>query len=106
MAVRALSPRADPETVVFAVSGRIDPEDVVSLCNFVCTRLQTDAPHNVICDLGSVAASDAVVIEALARLQLASRRRGCTVYLRNASRELLDLLELVGLAEVMPAVDA
>ena len=44
---------------------------------------------------------DAVVVDALARLQLAARRTGCQVRLRNASRELLELVAFMGLCDVL-----
>ncbi|HEY0869315.1 MAG TPA: hypothetical protein VGD55_02860 [Acidothermaceae bacterium] len=44
---------------------------------------------------------DAVTVEALARLQLIARRNGCTLRLRNASAELLDVIELMGLGSVL-----
>ena len=47
----------------------------------------------------------AVVVEALAYLQLAARRRGCKVALRHAAPELLELLEFVGLGDVVPVAD-
>jgi len=50
------------------------------------------------CDLRH-ARADAVTLEALARLQLAAARRGLTLRLRHPSRELLDLVELAGLAD-------
>lgn len=37
------------------------------------------------------------VVEALARLHLEARRRGCSIRVRDPSRELCELLELVGL---------
>lgn len=40
-------------------------------------------------------------VDALARLQLAAQRRGWSVQLDHPSDELLDLLELVGLTDVM-----
>ena len=106
MSVCALQEGADPATVEFAISGRIEPEDVSGLCDYVCARLQTATPSRVICDLGGVIASDAVAVEALARLQLASLRRGCSIELRNAPAQLRDLLQLVGLDQVVPATDA
>jgi hypothetical protein len=45
---------------------------------------------------------DAVTVEALARLQLATRRHGYRVRLCNASDELLDLLAFMGLRDVLP----
>ena len=44
---------------------------------------------------------DAVTVDALARLQLAACRRGCRVVLRNASEPLLELVELMGLSNVL-----
>ncbi len=41
------------------------------------------------------------VVEELARLQLAARRRGCSIRLRDACDELLELLHLLGLGEVV-----
>ena len=37
----------------------------------------------------------------LARLQLAARRRGCAIRLRHPNRELLELLDLVGLSGIV-----
>ena len=48
---------------------------------------------------------DAVTIDALGRLQLAVRRRGKSIELRNASVELRGLLTLVGLDEVFLFAD-
>jgi hypothetical protein len=44
---------------------------------------------------------DLAVINELARLQLAARRLGCSIRLRNACPELWDLLELAGLVGVV-----
>ena len=44
---------------------------------------------------------DAVTVDALARLQLAAGRLGCTVRLRNASAALRDLVALMGLRDVL-----
>jgi hypothetical protein len=44
---------------------------------------------------------DLALVDALVRLQLAARRRAWLVRLRGASEELRELLELVGLAEVL-----
>lgn len=47
--------------------------------------------------------ADLAAVARLARLQLAARRRGCSLQLRHACPQLLELLELVGLDEVVPA---
>jgi hypothetical protein len=44
---------------------------------------------------------DLDVIDELARLQLAAKRLGCSVRLDHASRPLTELLDLVGLGEVV-----
>jgi hypothetical protein len=46
---------------------------------------------------------DLAVVDQLARLQLAARRHGCTLWLRQACPQLTALLVLAGLSEVVPA---
>lgn len=63
-----------------------------------------DAPRRrtIICDLKALAGRpDVATIDALARLQLMLRRDGLEILLRGASEELVELVELVGLAEVL-----
>jgi hypothetical protein len=55
----------------------------------------------VVCDVGTVADPDVAAVDGLARLQLTFRRLGMDVGLRNASRELLDLIALLGLRDVL-----
>ena len=73
------------ETIAFAIHGPILRSDLPGLCDRVCAIL-TDAPADeAFCDVRGVE-PDAVTVDALARLQLAARRRGCRVRLRNARR--------------------
>ena len=44
---------------------------------------------------------DLALVDALARLQLAALRRGCTIRLDDPCEELRGLLDLVGLAELV-----
>jgi hypothetical protein len=53
------------------------------------------------CDVRDVEA-DAVTVHALAGLQLAARRHGCRIHLRNASTPLVELIEFMGLSDVLP----
>ena len=55
----------------------------------------------VVCEVGPGVEPDAVTLDAVARLQLAARRRGRRVYLRHVPRELAELLAFTGLAEVV-----
>jgi hypothetical protein len=53
------------------------------------------------CDVAWIARGDVHAVDALARLQLAAKRRGVTLVLRNASRDLAELVGLMGLADVL-----
>jgi hypothetical protein len=55
---------------------------------------------DIVCDV-SGAACNAPTVDALAQLQLAARRRGCRLRIRQASAELLDLIAFMGLREVL-----
>jgi hypothetical protein len=52
------------------------------------------------CDVRCLGA-EAVVVDALARLQLAAMRCGCRISLRHASPELVELIAFIGLEEVL-----
>jgi ABC-type transporter Mla MlaB component len=90
-----------PETVAFAISGPIRRADLPGLCKRVCGVLERSGAATVLCDVAGVE-PDAVTVDALARLQLAAHRRGCQVRLRGASPELLELVEFMGLGDVLP----
>jgi ABC-type transporter Mla MlaB component len=59
------------------------------------------APTVIPCDVAWIGRADVHVVDALARLQLAARRRGLRLQLRNASPELTQLVSLMGLAPVL-----
>jgi ABC-type transporter Mla MlaB component len=90
-----------PQTLAFAVRGPIAPGDLPGLCARICALLATNRSATALCDVSGVE-PDAVTVDALARLQLAAGRSGCQVRLRNASDELLDLLDFMGLKDVLP----
>lgn len=52
--------------------------------------------------MGGVTEPDVGTVDALARLQLAARRLGRSIRLRQASDELQELLSLAGLSDVLP----
>jgi ABC-type transporter Mla MlaB component len=89
------------QTFAFAIRGPIARADLPGLCDRVCALFAAHGAGVALCDVAGVDA-DAVTVDALARLQLAARRRGCQVRLRNASRELLALVAFMGLADVLP----
>ena len=89
-----------PQTIAFAIDGPVARAELPVLCERVCALLARSGADVALCDVSGVDAN-AVTIDALARLQLAARRQGCEVRLRNASGELLDLLTFMGLREVL-----
>jgi ABC-type transporter Mla MlaB component len=86
--------------ITFAVRGPILRADLPGLCDRVCELLTAARGKTVYCDVAGVSA-DAASVDALARLQLAASRNGCRVRLRNASADLLDVVALMGLADVL-----
>ena len=66
----------------------------------MCGLLEGSRAGVALCDVSGVQ-SDAVTIDALARLQLAAHRHGCEVRLRHASSEVLDLVAFMGLRDVL-----
>ena len=78
-----------PNCVDFTIWGPIAREDLPGLCDRVCTLLTESG------------GGYAVTVDALARLQLAARRRGCRIELRNASHDLLELVAFMGLRDVL-----
>lgn len=89
-----------PDSVAFAISGRVTRADLPALCNRACALLRESGADSVHCDVRG-AACDAVTVDALARLQLAVRRNGCRMGLSGACPDLLALLEFMGLGEVL-----
>ena len=90
-----------PRTVGIAIRGPIMRADLPGLCDRVCAFLREASGSIVICDVQGVE-PDAVTVDALCRLQLGARRHRREVRLRHASRELRELVEFMGLTEVLP----
>jgi len=90
-----------PRTIAFAIEGPIARTDLPGLCARVCELLQTSNAGIALCDVSGVDV-DAVTVDALARLQLGARRSACQVRLCNASEELRELVEFMGLRDVLP----
>jgi ABC-type transporter Mla MlaB component len=88
-----------PDGADFAIRGPITRAELPGLCERVCAILTQSGP-TVVCDVAGVV-PDAVTVDALARLQLAACRLGCRITLRNASQPLLELVELMGLSDVL-----
>jgi ABC-type transporter Mla MlaB component len=96
---------ATPRPLTFAVRGPLARADLPGLFERVCALFGAERPEIAFCDVEGVEA-DAVTVDALARLQLAAQRTGCTVYLRGASPELLELVSFMALTDVLAAEPA
>jgi ABC-type transporter Mla MlaB component len=83
-----------------------DIDDVVGLWERVRVALEAGDVDVVVCDVGGLRGEDAATVDALARMQLLARRHSARIVLDNTSNRLQELLDLVGLAEVLPGAEA
>ncbi len=90
----------DSSTLRFAIHGPIERDDLPGLSDRVCRLLERAGASIAVCDVRGVD-PDAVTVDALARLQLAARRHGCRIRLQGASTELRELVDLIGLRDVL-----
>jgi ABC-type transporter Mla MlaB component len=86
--------------IAFSVRGPVARADLPGLCERICSVLTAAPGENACCDVADVP-PDAVTVDALARLQLAAHRTGCSIRLRNASPELRELVAFMGLSDVV-----
>ena len=91
-----------PQTVAFAIGGPISRADLPALGRRVGALLEGSGAKLILCDV-TKADPDAVTLDALARVHLAARRRGCDTRVQGASSELLALLDFAGLLAVLAA---
>ena len=59
------------------------------------------ARRAVVCDCAQISEPTLSTIDQLARLELAARQLGCQLQIRHANAALRDLIELLGLADVL-----
>jgi ABC-type transporter Mla MlaB component len=90
-----------PNLVAFAIRGPITRADLPGLRKRFHAALSQCGAGVALCDVHGVE-PDAVTVDALCRLQLAARRHRCEVRLRHASDELLELVDFMGLTQVLP----
>jgi ABC-type transporter Mla MlaB component len=87
--------------LVLVMSGPVERGDVPGICARVRRVLADADPSSVLCDVGRFLRPDAVVVELLMGLQLVAGRFGYRIRLRGAGGELRDLLDLMGLSDVV-----
>lgn len=90
----------EPATVLLILGGPLVHGDVARLVERLAAVIQTCGAPTIACDVHDLPAN-LVTVEALARLQLAARRRHRRIRLQRVTPELQLLLELVGLAGVV-----
>jgi hypothetical protein len=88
-------------TLVFPIDGPLARADLHGLCDRVRGALEESDATVLLCELGASVGSDAVTVDALARVQLTAKRLGRRVRLRHGSKELQDLVGFVGLRGVL-----
>jgi hypothetical protein len=92
----------DPTTGLFVIPRPIGDGDAPRLCERLRIIINSSDGELIFCDVSALPAN-VRTIEALARLQLTARRHGRRIRLQRASRELQQLIEFVGLSEVLAA---
>lgn len=85
---------SSPPVVVLA--GPIRPGDAPQLCDRV-RAAHGAGVATVVCDVSGVTTADLATVDALARMQLAARRAGGRIRLRDPAPRLALLLRLTGL---------
>jgi ABC-type transporter Mla MlaB component len=86
---------------VLVLTGRLTRAGIPPLVERLRALLAERGGGTVLCDVGGLdGAPDAVLIDAIARLQLTARRHGGRIRLRGAGSALRGLLALTGLGEL------
>jgi len=88
--------------VIFTTGDAIERSDISVICRNVRTSIEHTSAEWVAFDMAALVHVDAVVVEALARLQLNLKRMGCTLQIRNVRPRLQELVRFMGLEEVLP----
>ncbi|MCT9076242.1 STAS domain-containing protein [Streptomyces fulvoviolaceus] len=82
---------------VLVLVGPVTREEVQGLCDDVRARLEATGAGVLVCDVAGLGPPGIGAVDLLARLQLAARRAGGRIRLRDPDPALPALLDLVGL---------
>ena len=96
----------EPGLIIFRLGAAIRRRDIPVLTARLRTFLENNPGETVVCDTGDILHTDLAAVEALARLLLVTRQYGRPFRLRNANEALIELLALVGLADIVPLAPA
>lgn len=91
-----------PATLVVALNGRIAPDDVGPLRDRFRTVLVESADGPVVCDVAGLVEPDATAVDLLCRLAVEARRFGRPFAIQGPAPELRGLLDLCGIAPIVP----
>ncbi|WP_327728063.1 STAS domain-containing protein [Streptomyces sp. NBC_00487] len=83
---------------VLVLPGPVTRDEVPRLCADVRARLKGTGSGVLVCDVAGIGPPGLGAVDVLARLQLAARRAGGRIRLRDPDPALCALLRLVGLA--------
>lgn len=91
-------PLVDAKTPsVLVLPGPVTRDELTRLCDAVRAALRATRTGTVVVDVGALGPPGLGAVDTLARLQLAARRGGGRILLRDADPALRALLDLVGL---------
>ncbi|MEV1078004.1 STAS domain-containing protein [Streptomyces sp. NPDC050211] len=82
---------------VLVLAGPVTRDEVAGLCDDVRALLEATGTQVVVCDVGGLGPPGLGTVDLLARLELAARRAGGRIRLRDPDPALHALLDLVGL---------
>ncbi|MGW5457297.1 STAS domain-containing protein [Streptomyces sp. NPDC003996] len=85
------------EPAVLVLPGPVTRDEVAALCAQVQKLLAGGGPRIVVCDVAGLGPPGLAAVDLLARLELAARRAGGRIRLRDPDPALHALLDLVGL---------
>ena len=87
-------------TVTLALDGPLGRARLPNVCRGLWMVLACSGATLALYDVRGIR-PDAATVDSLTRLQLYARRRGCRILLRKAPKELVELLDLMGLRDVL-----
>ncbi|MGW1805001.1 STAS domain-containing protein [Streptomyces sp. NPDC002078] len=85
------------EPAVLVLPGPVTRDEVAALCARVQMLLAGSGARVVVCDVGGLGPPGLAAVDLLARLELAARRAGGRIRLRDPDPALHALLDVVGL---------
>jgi ABC-type transporter Mla MlaB component len=86
---------------VLVLTGPIVRADIVGICDRTRDLLGDPDADALVCDVSALEVPDDGMIEALARVRLTARRLGRGIRFRGAGSALREVLELLGLSDVL-----